>query len=171
MARVRTGMFGKRLFLLMALGLFAVMAFAACDDDADDGGNGAEAPATATAESGGSDDGDGGDGGSVAVVLSEWAVAPSPTSVDSGAVVLTAQNDGAVPHQLTIARTDLAADALPTAGGLVDEAGLDVLGATGEFLGGESEDLSVELEAGSYVLFCNVAGHYDLGMHAGFTVE
>ena len=163
-------MFGKRWLLLVAVALFATFALAACnDDDEEDANTGGETAATATAASG--DDADGDDGGTATVVLTEWAVEPSPASIGSGAVVLTAANEGTVPHQLTIVKTDLAADALPTAAGVVDEAELDVLGTTAEFLGGESEDLSVELESGAYVLYCSVAGHYDLGMHVGFTVE
>ena len=31
--------------------------------------------------------------------------------------------------------------------------------------------LDVKLQPGSYVLFCNVSGHYQLGMHTGFKVK
>ena len=41
---------------------------------------------------------------------------------------------------------------------------------------GESKDLSVNLEAGSYVLICNIFqepedSHYQFGMRIGFEVE
>ena len=36
---------------------------------------------------------------------------------------------------------------------------------------GKSASVTVELTPGKYVFICNVAGHYGLGMHTGFTVE
>ena len=36
---------------------------------------------------------------------------------------------------------------------------------------GKSAAVTVQLTPGKYVFMCNVAGHYQLGMHTGFTVE
>ena len=68
-------------------------------------------------------------------------------------------------------RTDLAPDALPTDGTDVDESQLDVVLRVDEFPPGQSITATDELEAGSYVLICNVPGHYTLGMTVGFTLE
>jgi len=58
-------------------------------------------------------------------------------------------------------------------GTTVDEnaTGVDVVDEIEEFDAGTTEVLSVGLEAGNYVLICNVATHYDLGMHATLTVQ
>ncbi len=81
-------------------------------------------------------------------------------------------NAGAAPHELVVIRTDLAADALPVEGGSVDEASgdLEVVGETQPFSANTTQTLRVDLEAGSYVLICNIPGHYEAGMQAAFTV-
>ena len=46
------------------------------------------------------------------------------------------------------------------------------VGATREPIGaGRVAALTLDLTPGSYVLLCNVAGHYQLGMHAPLRVE
>ena len=37
--------------------------------------------------------------------------------------------------------------------------------------GGTEQTLTVDLDAGPYVLFCNLPTHYSQGMHAAFTVS
>ncbi len=76
----------------------------------------------------------------------------------------------AVPHQLTVIKTDKAPGQLPTSNGKVDLSNLNVIGQTDNIQTGQSQDLSVNLEAGSYVLICNIPSHYSNGMYAGFTV-
>jgi uncharacterized cupredoxin-like copper-binding protein len=36
---------------------------------------------------------------------------------------------------------------------------------------GDSKDLTVDLKPGKYVVICNLPTHYQLGMHAAFTVK
>ena len=57
--------------------------------------------------------------------------------------------------------------------GVVDEEGegLELVDEIEDIEGGSSQSLTVNLDAGSYVLICNLPGHYAQGMHAGFTVE
>ena len=86
-------------------------------------------------------------------------------------------------HEFVIIKTDLEPDALPTAAdGSVDEAGagIEVIDEIEDIPAGESADpLAVDLEAGSYVLICNIVdedvsppeSHYQEGMHTAFTVE
>lgn len=160
-------------FTIIALALAAGL-LAACGGDDDDDDATAEptptATATATQPSGGGASGDGA-AGAIAVGLTEWAVQPGAESVGAGSVTFAVSNDGAVPHEFLVIRTDLAPDALPKNGGAVDEGALDVVGKSEELLGGESEDVTAELTPGSYVLICNISGHYDLGMRIAFTVE
>ncbi len=101
----------------------------------------------------------------------EFAVNPAQDTVDAGALTFSVSNDGTEAHTFRVIKTDLAPDALPTANALVDEAQLDVVASIPEFAAGETQEVSVDLEAGSYVLICNVPGHYDLGMRVAFTVE
>ena len=110
---------------------------------------------------------------SVDVSLSEFMVEPSVDSVPAGTVTFNVSSDGAIFHNLKVVATDLAPDALPLddTGFAVDEEQVTIVGSTADLEAGEAEELTVELEAGSYVLICNVPTHYDVGMTVAFTVE
>ena len=127
--------------------------------------------------------GGGGAETTVAVTLQEYAILPAQASAPAGSVTFDAENTGPdLSHELVVIRTDLAPDALPTAeDGSVDETGegVEVIGEIEEFAPGASETRTFDLEAGTYVLVCNVVdeeggetlAHYALGMRTGFTVE
>ena len=113
-------------------------------------------------------------GGQVLVGLTEanWLVSAAPDSAPGGEITFAVSNEGNIGHNLRIVRTDLPADGLPSDGIAVDEAAVDVVAGTARDLGpGESADVAATLEAGDYVLICNIPGHYDAGMHAAFTVQ
>jgi hypothetical protein len=125
-----------------------------------------------------------GGGGTVAVTLQEFSINPDSDSAAAGEVTFEATNEGPNdPHELVVIRTDLAADALPMSeDGGVDEGGEgieEVIGEIEEFPVGETESATFDLEAGSYVLICNVVeeedgeleSHYVEGMRTPFTVE
>jgi len=121
-------------------------------------------------------------GGEVGVALQEFAVLPSVSSIGAGEVTFVAVNEGPESsHELVVIKTDLAPNALPTnPDGSVNEAGagIEVIGEIEEFPVGESRSASFDLEAGGYVLICNVTeeedgqveAHYAEGMLVGFTV-
>ncbi|MBI4570797.1 MAG: hypothetical protein HY723_02520 [Chloroflexi bacterium] len=123
------------------------------------------------------DEANGGEGAPVDVSLLEYTVAPDPASVAAGPVTFNANNIGGVDHQLVIIRSDLAPDALPTAeDGSADEAGegIEVLGKIENLAAGDTGAVTLDLDAGAYVLICNIVdaggAHYNLGMTAAFTV-
>ena len=131
--------------LLVILLLGAALVAACSDDDDDDDDGGAEATATATEAMEDGDDGDEGDGGdaaSVAVALSEWAITPSPESAAAGDVSFEVTNDGTVAHNLYIVKSDEAVDALPTEGGLVDAAQVEMVANSEDVAAGESATVS-----------------------------
>ena len=158
----------RRNWLLLGVALLAAaLAFGAvaCGGDDDEG------------------DGDGGDGGAtvVSVNLLEFRIVPDVASMPAGAVTFNVSNIGGDDHELVIIKTDLAPDALPTRDdGGVDEggAGIEVIDKIEEFEAGGEESLTRDLEAGAYVLICNiveeVAGttgsHYQEGMTVAFEV-
>jgi len=140
---------------------------AACSSD-DDGGSTGGTDATG---------GTGAAGSMVDVTVQEFAVLPAPDSVPAGDVSLT--NDGPEDtHEFVVFKTDLAPDALPTASdGSVDEEGEGVeLVDEIEDIAVDSPELTVSLEAGSYVLICNIVEdegdetivHYQQGMRTAF---
>ena len=137
--------------------------------------------AIASTACGGDDDGEGAGDGTVQVTLQEWAIAANPTSVGAGEVTFEAENIGPDdPHEVVVVKTDLAPDALPTnEDGSVNEdgEGVEALGEIEEFPVGETQSMTLDLEAGSYVLICNIydademEAHYQEGMRLAFTVE
>lgn len=122
-----------------------------------------------------------GGGGTTEVQLSEFAVSPSPGSLSAGEITFDATNAGEFPHELVVARSDLAPDALPTAeDGGVDESQVTVIGRIDVFDPG-TMSLALDLDEGAYVLYCNIVfvaeegadpfSHYASGMTTGFTVS
>jgi uncharacterized cupredoxin-like copper-binding protein len=112
-------------------------------------------------------------GATVAVTEKDFAIALDPASAGAGAVTFAVTNDGPSVHEFVVFQTDLAPDALPTDGGVVDEESteLSAVDEIEDIAIGATQNLDVDLDAGSYVLICNVPGHYESGMHAAFTVS
>jgi uncharacterized cupredoxin-like copper-binding protein len=124
---------------------------------------------------------DGGDASTVDVTLQEFAVVPGSSSAPAGSVTFNVTNDGPEDeHEFVVIRTDLSPVDLPTVeDGSVDEEG-EGLEPVNEIEGipvGETQTLTVDLDAGSYVLICNIydedeqESHYQEGMRVAFTVE
>jgi uncharacterized cupredoxin-like copper-binding protein len=103
------------------------------------------------------------------VRLSEYKI---ETKGDATTAVsqIVAQNTGTVTHDIKLIRTDLAPDALPRNGADVDESKVDIVAKSTDLKRRDRRTLDVKLQAGGYVLICNVSGHYQLGMHTGFKV-
>jgi uncharacterized cupredoxin-like copper-binding protein len=142
----------------------------ACGDD-DEDATGTPAAGTAAAGQGGSD----ADEATVAARLAEYSIRLDKTSAPEGEVTFKLENAGTIPHEFVVLKTDLAEASLPVDSetSTVDEeaSGIETIDEAEEFPAGESETLEVDLEPGNYVFICNVAGHYQLGMHASFTVR
>jgi len=72
-------------------------------------------------------------------------------------------------------QTDLAEDQLPVKddGNEVDEEGegLTAVDEQEDIAANSSATLTVDLQPGTYVVICNLPGHYKLGMHATLTVS
>jgi uncharacterized cupredoxin-like copper-binding protein len=138
---------------------------AGCGDDDDDGGA--------------QGDGDGGE--EVNVVVSEFKVEPDPESVGAGEVTFVIDNQGGETHEFLVVDAD-SADDLPVDddGAFDEEAFGNVIDEVEDIESGDTEELTVDLDAGTYVLLCNVVeetesgeveSHFAEGMHATFTVE
>lgn len=110
---------------------------------------------------------------SVDVSLTEFVMGSSAGSVPAGTVTFNVSSDGAIFHNLIVVATDLAPDGLPVDGALfaVDEQQVEVVASTADLDPGDTEELTVDLAAGDYVLICNIPTHYSAGMTVAFTVE
>lgn len=111
----------------------------------------------------------------IAVSLTDpnYSVSVDPATTAAGDVTFNVTNDGTITHNLRVAETDLAPGDLPidTANFEVDEQAANVIAKGADLPKDQTETVTAPLAAGSYVLFCNVPGHYEQGMHTGFTVE
>jgi uncharacterized cupredoxin-like copper-binding protein len=177
--------------LLLGVLFSAVALVVACgggdDEDSSSSGSGGAATATSTRAAATSTTtsssptatasattGAGGEGGSTTVdaTLTEFKIALDKDSASAGEVEFKADNKGAIQHELVVIKSDLAPDKLPVgSAGTVDESKVDVVGKIDPFDAGKTETKSLDLEAGKYVLICDIAGHYAGGMHAAFTVQ
>jgi uncharacterized cupredoxin-like copper-binding protein len=71
------------------------------------------------------------------------------------AVIKTNKAPGALPVAKTTATADETGD----------------LGEAEDIAAGASKSVTLLLKPGHYVLICNLAGHYQVGMHTAFTVR
>lgn len=106
------------------------------------------------------------------------------STAPSGDVTFTVKNSGTIEHEMIVLKTDTAFDQLPIAdagdppapaksgANKVDEGAK--AGETGDpnLKPGESRTFTIKgMSPGRYVLVCNIADHYRLGMRAAFTVS
>lgn len=137
----------------------------------------------------GDDNGGGssGSGNTVSISMDDqggtYTMATSPSSVAAGSVTFDIENVGLIAHEFKVVKLNdagMAADLadLPTEAGLISESG-NMVDGVGTILGSlleadlpadSSDELTLNLDAGEYMLLCNVATHYQLGMWAEFTV-
>lgn len=105
----------------------------------------------------------------VAVHMQDYRVLLSVATVKPGTVKLGVKNEGGMEHSFELIKTDLPFDQLPTDGGKAKEDGLvkqvKSLGV------GKVSVVTADLAPGNYVIICNVAGHYQLGMRAALAVR
>jgi uncharacterized cupredoxin-like copper-binding protein len=124
----------------------------------------------------------GGGNGEVDATVKEWEINLSSTTVSPGEITFNITNDGDKEHEFVVRRTDLQSDDLPlNDDGEVSEDApeLTEVGDPSELAeiqpGSTDNTLTVNLEPGHYVIFCNLHVedliHYQKGMHVDLTVS
>ncbi len=113
--------------------------------------------------------------GEVHIALADdpaFAIAAEPDTTSAGSITFNVENVGTTLHNFRLVQTDLAPEGLPynEEDFQVDESQFDIIESVENFPAGETQTVTTELEPGAYVIFCNVAAHYEQGMHAAFTV-
>jgi uncharacterized cupredoxin-like copper-binding protein len=109
-------------------------------------------------------------GDGITVTLRDFAIEPATATAPSGSVEFAITNDGPSVHEFEVLATDTAPDALPVDSGVAQTEPSEIVDEVEDIAPGTSASLSVDLDPGSYVIICNIAGHYESGMHVGFTV-
>jgi uncharacterized cupredoxin-like copper-binding protein len=120
--------------------------------------------------------------GPISATLKEWEIKLSSNTHAAGAVTFNITNNGDKEHEFVVRKTDLKSDALPlNPAGEVSEAATELteVGDPSELAeiksGSTANTLTVTLQPGHYVIFCNLHVeellHYQKGMHADLTVN
>ena len=142
-----------RLAIIAVLSAAALTFVAAgCGDDDDDATTATSTPTTTTAGATGATGAAGG-GETVDISETDFALDPSDVTVKAGQVTFNVSNDGQTTHNLEI-----------EGDGVEEELPQD-LGP------GDSGEITLDLAAGDYTMYCPVDGHRDQGMEGTVTVE
>ncbi len=109
-------------------------------------------------------------------VLGAWRLGSSQggelPAVASGDLRFELSNADGVRHNFAVVRTDREGAALPTAHGRVDpQTAGELVGTVETVLPGGEGGRTFALPPGRYVLYCDIAGHYEGGMYYTLVVE
>ena len=92
-----------------------------------------------------------------------------PITVKAGAVTFTFKNTGNRQHEMIVLKTDESPDVLKV--GADNKVSEDAsVGEISETDAGKTVTKTLTLDAGAYVLVCNIEKHYGQGMRSAFTV-
>ena len=100
----------------------------------------------------------------VNVALGEMYVRPSRSTITAGKVTFVARNMGMLTHELMIERMPMK---MSGPGKPIESAAQGMIADMGH---GGTGKMTIKLAPGTYMLFCNVPGHYASGQHTLFTV-
>jgi len=110
-------------------------------------------------------------GSQVVAELADYKITVNVPSVKAGSIKIGVRNLGTMEHSFEVLKTDLAPDQLPIDGAAAKAKEDGKVGGIPSIPAGKSAAVTLDLTPGKYVFICNVAGHYQLGMRTGFTVE
>jgi len=108
---------------------------------------------------------------SVYVDISDFKIVTDHPTIAAGHVVVGIRNHASMLHELKVIKSDLAPDQLPVDGATAKAKDDGTVGELLNITAGASRKLVLELTPGKYVLICNIAGHYQLGMRVGLEVQ
>jgi uncharacterized cupredoxin-like copper-binding protein len=94
----------------------------------------------------------------------------TPTSAPAGKVKFAVTNDGTILHEFVVLKTNVAYDKLPVNAKTHKISEAKSVGEIGNVPKGKTKSKTFTLKKGKYVLACNIAKHYEMGMVAAFTV-
>jgi len=110
-------------------------------------------------------------GSQVVAELADTKITVNVPSVKAGKIKIGVRNLGTMEHSFEVLKTDLPPDKLPVDGASAKAKEDGKVGEIPSIPAGKSAAVTLDLTPGKYVFICNIAGHYGLGMHTGFTVD
>jgi uncharacterized cupredoxin-like copper-binding protein len=109
--------------------------------------------------------------GQIRADMREHTIALTSNTVKAGTVTFIVRNIGTTAHDLIVLKTDAAADKLAVDQQTQKAKEDGRVGGVEEVPPGQTRNLRVDLQAGHYLVICNVPTHYQLGMRAELTVQ
>ena len=117
----------------------------------------------------------GADNQTVHVTLVTYGTTVSPAHIRPGTVRFLIRNDARhLTHEFFLVRTDLSPDKLPVGEeGKIDEDSplIKRIVVAEDLAPGDEHDVTVRLQPGHYVYFCNIDAHHMVGMRGEFTIK
>jgi uncharacterized cupredoxin-like copper-binding protein len=110
-------------------------------------------------------------GSQIVAELADYKITVNVASVKAGSIKIGVRNLGTMEHSFQVIKTDLAPDKLPIDAASAKAKEDGKVGEIASIPAGKSAAVTIDLAPGKYVFMCNIAGHYQLGMHTGFTVD
>jgi uncharacterized cupredoxin-like copper-binding protein len=109
-------------------------------------------------------------GAPVAVRITDSSFELDVSSVVGGPVAFTIENSGSMVHEFEVFAGAEPGRVLEVVNGVADTTGLSVVDEFEDIIPGQTVMLRVDLERGTYLLLCNLPGHYQAGNWEEFTV-
>ena len=97
-----------------------------------------------------------------------------PATVGPGPITFSVHNDAvSEEHEMVVVKLKSADQKIPLirAKHRIDEDQLKSMGEVSDLKPGASGELKANLKAGTYLVFCNLKGHYEAGMQTTLTVK
>ncbi len=110
-------------------------------------------------------------GSQVVAELADYKITVNVPSVKAGSIRIGVRNLGTMEHSFVVLKTDVPQDKLSVDGASAKAKEDGKVGEIPSIPAGKSAAVTLELSPGKYVFICNIAAHYQLGMHTGFTVD
>jgi uncharacterized cupredoxin-like copper-binding protein len=107
----------------------------------------------------------------VVAEMTDYKITVNVPSAKAGKIKIGVRNLAAMEHSFEVIKTDLPQDKLPVDGASAKAKEDGKVGEIKSLPAGKSGAVTLDLQSGKYVFICNIAGHYQLGMHTGFTVD
>jgi uncharacterized cupredoxin-like copper-binding protein len=107
----------------------------------------------------------------VVAELADNKITVNVPSAKAGKIKIGVRNVGTMEHSFEVLKTDFAPDKVPVDGAAAKAKEDGKVGEIKSIAAGKSAAVTLDLTPGKYVFICNIAGHYQLGMHTGFTVD
>lgn len=113
---------------------------------------------------------DGATGTQVSVAITDASFDMDVIKAQAGTITFVVENVGTMVHEFEVFSGAEAGQDLPIANNVADTSGLTAVDEVEDIVPGSTIELSVDLEPGTYLLICNLPGHYAAGNWSQFTV-